>query len=80
MKWLRAYLEVPFKILAFFVALFMANRRWLDEKMSRRHADLAFKWFIGLTMLAWFIIWLLYRDDYGDNLNQVVKEWWSRYF
>lgn len=57
MNRLRAYLLVPFTILAFFVRIFIANRDWLKEKLS---GDIS-HWIQGFmlaTVLAWFAIWL----------------------
>lgn len=57
MNRLRAYLLVPFTILAFFVRIFIANRDWLKEKLS---GDIS-HWIQGFmlaTVLIWFAIWL----------------------
>lgn len=57
MNRLRAYLLVPFTILAFFVRIFIANRDWVKEKLS---GDIS-HWIQGFmlaTVLAWFAIWL----------------------
>lgn len=61
MKWLRAYLSIPFIVLAVFIAIFKRNRLWLEERLSRK---LAARWTKGIavaTVLAWLLIWLFNR-------------------
>lgn len=58
MNRLRAYLLVPFTILAFFVRFFFANRDWVKEKLARENIANWVKGFIAVTMLAWFVTWL----------------------
>lgn len=58
MNWLRAYLLVPFTLLAFFVRIFIANRDWVKEKLARENIAYWIKVFMVTTLLVWFAIWL----------------------
>jgi len=58
MNWLRAYLRVPFTLLAFFVRIFYSNRDWMRERLSGEKIAFWIKVFMVVTVLIWFVIWL----------------------
>lgn len=58
MSRLRAYLLVPFTVLAFFVRIFIANRDWVKEKLARENVVFWSRIFMVVTVLVWFAIWL----------------------
>ena len=59
MKWLRAYFEFPFKVLAVLVWIFRFNRAWLAAGLARKPAAVSLRGLTILTFLAWLVIWLL---------------------
>ena len=81
MEWLRAYLSVPFKVLAKILAtvvrVFRFNRAWLEARLARNSAAGTLKVIILVTVVAWFLIWLFAGDDYRNNLNQALESWFS---
>ena len=77
MHWLRAYYAFPFKVLAFFVRIYMTNRAWLEARLSRKHAADALKGLVVLTFVIWILVFLFAREEYGNNLNNTIKSFWS---
>lgn len=77
MTWLRAYLLVPFKVLAVGIRIFKFNRAWIEARLSRKTAANSIKGLFIVTMVAWFVIWLFAKDDLRGNLDQALESAWS---
>lgn len=59
MNVLRAYFLVPFRVLGFFIRIFRTNRAWVARQLAGKHAAFSVRGVIFITLLAWFVIWLL---------------------
>ena len=59
MNFLRAYFLVPFRVLGFFIRIFRTNRAWVARQLAGKHAANSVRGVIFITLLAWFLIWLL---------------------
>ena len=76
-KWLRAYLEVPFRMLAVLVGIFQANRNWMAARMASPKAAATFQMAIIATFAVWIAVWLLSGDADQSRLSDAVKSLWS---
>lgn len=79
MQWLRAYISVPFKVLAVFVRIFKINRAWIEKRMARKHVASSVKGFFTLTLLAWFLVWLFAGDDLRGNFSQTLESFLTNF-
>ena len=77
MEWLRAYISVPFKVLAVFVRIFMFNRAWIEKRLARRPAANTIKGILAVTLLMWFLVWLFAGDDLRNNFTDTLKSFWA---
>ena len=59
MKGLRAYFLVPFRGLGVLIRIFRANRAWVARRLAHKPAAYSIWGIVFLTLLAWFLIWLL---------------------
>ena len=77
MTWLRAYLLVPFKMLAVGIRIFMFNRAWIEARLSRKGTANSLKGLFILTMVAWLVVWRFAGDYLRGNFNEALEAWWS---
>ena len=77
MEWLRAYISVPFKVLAVFVRIFMFNRAWIEKRLARRPAANTIKGILAVTLLMWFLVWLFAGDDLRNNFTDTLESFWA---